>query len=71
MLKEESLDPELSLFAGSLSNEPVQLDNPLMKEGYDADPFPNQVLNMLKDKVQQSKKNLLGESNNNNDLSEY
>lgn len=59
VLKKEKLDPKLSLFTSSLSNEPAELDAALQNvidEGYNADPFPNHVLKMLQESVEQSKR---------------
>lgn len=66
MLKKENLDCKLSLCTGCLSNEPVELDTPLtilIKQGYAVDSFPNQVFQMLHNKVQQSRKISLDECN--------
>lgn len=74
MLKKENLDPKLSLLSGSLTNEPAVLDDPLIKlmtKAYEADPFPIKILNMLANKVQQSKEISLGECTNQRDWLYY
>lgn len=74
MLKQDNLDPKLSLFECSLTNKPAESDallKNLMTVGYLADPFPNQVRQMVENKVQQSKKILLAECGNNNGLLTY
>lgn len=66
-LKNKNLDPKLSWLLGSLSNEPAVLKDPLtklMSETYEAYPFPIKVLDMLRNKVQQSKEISLGECTN-------
>lgn len=64
----------LRSLVGSLPNKPHELDAPLktrMKEGYNVDPFPTQVLKMLHETTQPSKKISLGEFNDNSGLLEY
>lgn len=71
VLKTENIEAKLCLFAGSLPNEPARLDATLTKliqEGYNADLFPQKILKVREDKIQQSTEITLGECSNTNGL---
>ncbi|KAH0613403.1 uncharacterized protein H6S33_005289 [Morchella sextelata] len=58
VLKKENLDAKLNLLAGSFSNEPAEKNaslHILLDEGYNADPFPQKVLDMRNKGERQSK----------------
>ncbi|KAH0603186.1 uncharacterized protein H6S33_008190, partial [Morchella sextelata] len=58
VLKKENFDAELSLLAGSFSNEPAEKNaslHRLFDEGFSADPFPQKILDMRNKGERQSK----------------
>lgn len=64
VLKKENVETKLSLLAGSLSNEPAEKNASLDKlfdEGYEADPFPQKIIEMRNKGKQQSKEISLAE----------
>lgn len=64
VIKRKNLDAKLSLFAGSLSNEPAEgmsTVEELFSNAYQIDSFPNKVLSLLRNGVKHSKKISLAE----------